>query len=221
MQRRKFILTASAVVAAVALVWLAARQRPKVSASNRAGDADKRQSINSDVDAALSRLYTTVSGSRELASKARGILVFPVGRSSRLLGRRPIWQRRAARGPARLPGTTATAAGSFGLQIGAQVEGDRLPVHDAKVPRRLPQQPGLGRRRRRDGCRGEGGRERQHRFVDGDRTDRSVRDDERRADGRRVAGRHEGHEAQYLTLELARLRPGWRFRTAAGPCHYA
>jgi lipid-binding SYLF domain-containing protein len=37
----------------------------------------KRQSIDADVDAALSRLYAQDPGSRELVAKARGVLVFP------------------------------------------------------------------------------------------------------------------------------------------------
>jgi lipid-binding SYLF domain-containing protein len=37
----------------------------------------KREKINGDVDGALSRLYSTVSGSRDLVRRARGVLVFP------------------------------------------------------------------------------------------------------------------------------------------------
>ncbi len=119
MQRRKFILTASAVVAAGGFSLAGCTTTSESSASNRAGDADKRQSINSDVDAALSRLYTTVSGSRELASKARGILVFPsVVQAGFWVG------GQYGNGALRVGGQTAgyysTAAGSFGLQIGAQ-----------------------------------------------------------------------------------------------------
>ncbi|MGE8475488.1 MAG: hypothetical protein ACN6QC_29855, partial [Paraburkholderia hospita] len=42
-----------------------------------ATDMSKRQSIDASVDGTMSRLYTTVQGSRELVAKARGILVFP------------------------------------------------------------------------------------------------------------------------------------------------
>ncbi|MEX3961325.1 YSC84-related protein [Paraburkholderia sp. EG286B] len=46
-------------------------------APSAATNASRADSINSDVDATLSRLYQTVPGSRELVGKARGILVFP------------------------------------------------------------------------------------------------------------------------------------------------
>ena len=42
-----------------------------------AASASKRESIDASVNATLSRLYSTVPGSRDLVSKARGVLVFP------------------------------------------------------------------------------------------------------------------------------------------------
>ncbi|HGO6162120.1 TPA: hypothetical protein ACK3RS_007846, partial [Burkholderia cepacia] len=42
-----------------------------------AASASKRQSIDASVNATLSRLYSTVPGSRELVAKSRGVLVFP------------------------------------------------------------------------------------------------------------------------------------------------
>ncbi|MEY8174177.1 hypothetical protein AB9D46_24930, partial [Burkholderia multivorans] len=39
--------------------------------------ASKRESIDASVNATLSRLYSTVPGSRDLVAKARGVLVFP------------------------------------------------------------------------------------------------------------------------------------------------
>ncbi|HEY3600097.1 MAG TPA: YSC84-related protein [Paraburkholderia sp.] len=119
MQRRKFILTASAVLAASSFGVAGCTTTSESSASSRAGDADKRQSINADVNATLSRLYTTVNGSRELVAKARGVLVFPsVVQAGFWIG------GQYGNGALRVGGQTAgyysTAAGSFGLQIGAQ-----------------------------------------------------------------------------------------------------
>jgi lipid-binding SYLF domain-containing protein len=42
-----------------------------------ATDMSKRQSIDASVDGTISRLYSTVQGSRELAGKSQGLLVFP------------------------------------------------------------------------------------------------------------------------------------------------
>ena len=50
---------------------------PPRSGASTSENADKRRSINADVDSTLARLYTTASGSRELVGKARGVLVFP------------------------------------------------------------------------------------------------------------------------------------------------
>ncbi|MET5020901.1 hypothetical protein AAHH78_39040, partial [Burkholderia pseudomallei] len=45
--------------------------------ANAATKASKRQAIDASVDASLSRLYSTVRGSRELVAKSRCVLVFP------------------------------------------------------------------------------------------------------------------------------------------------
>ncbi|MFJ2993648.1 YSC84-related protein [Pandoraea sp. NPDC087047] len=42
-----------------------------------ATSASKAAAIDASVDATLTRLYSTVKGSRELVSKSRGVLVFP------------------------------------------------------------------------------------------------------------------------------------------------
>jgi lipid-binding SYLF domain-containing protein len=89
------------------------------SASKASDNADKRQSINAGVDATLARLYTTVDGSHELVSKARGVLVFPsVIQAGFWIG------GQYGEGALRVGGQTAgyysTAGGSLGLQIGGQ-----------------------------------------------------------------------------------------------------
>ncbi|HYP85459.1 BPSL1445 family SYLF domain-containing lipoprotein [Variovorax sp.] len=47
------------------------------SAGKDGDPAAKRRSIDSGVDAALSKLYAQAPGSREMVSKAKGVLVFP------------------------------------------------------------------------------------------------------------------------------------------------
>ncbi|KAG0192157.1 hypothetical protein DFQ28_010038 [Apophysomyces sp. BC1034] len=92
---------------------------PPTSASTAAGSARKRLSINASVNETLARLYSTANGSRELVSKARGVLVFPSVVSAAF-----IVGGQYGEGALRIGGDTAgyysTATGSFGLQAGAQ-----------------------------------------------------------------------------------------------------
>jgi lipid-binding SYLF domain-containing protein len=119
MQRRKFILTSGAVLAASGFAMAGCTTTTESSANSTAGNADKRQAINHDVDGTLSRLYTTVNGSRELVGKARGILVFPtVVQAGFVVGGQ--YGTGALRVGGRTTGYYSTAAGSFGLQAGAQ-----------------------------------------------------------------------------------------------------
>ncbi|CAE6815785.1 hypothetical protein R75461_05862 [Paraburkholderia nemoris] len=119
MRRRQFILTTSTMLATGGTVLAGCTTTPPKSGSETSENAGKRRSINADVDATLARLYTTASGSRELVSKARGILVFPsVIQAGFWIG------GQYGEGALRVGGQTAgyysTAGGSFGLQIGAQ-----------------------------------------------------------------------------------------------------
>jgi lipid-binding SYLF domain-containing protein len=119
MQRRKFIVSSGAMLAAGGLVMAGCTTTTQSSANSTAGNSDKRAAINHDVDATLSRLYNTVGGSRELVSKARGVLVFPqVVQAGFVVGGQ--YGQGALRVGGRTEGYYSTAAGSFGLQAGAQ-----------------------------------------------------------------------------------------------------
>ncbi|WP_018294449.1 YSC84-related protein [Mariprofundus ferrooxydans] len=77
--------------------------------------------INAKVTAALADFYKTVSGGKELAAKARGILVFPeVYKAGIGIG------GEYGEGALRIGGKTvqyySTAAASIGFQLGAQVK---------------------------------------------------------------------------------------------------
>jgi lipid-binding SYLF domain-containing protein len=79
----------------------------------------KRQSIDASVDGTVSKLFSTVKGSRELVSKAQGVLVFPsVLQVGFIVG------GQYGDGALRVGGSTvgyySTISGSFGLQAGAQ-----------------------------------------------------------------------------------------------------
>ncbi|MDI9652685.1 YSC84-related protein, partial [Burkholderia cenocepacia] len=78
-----------------------------------------RQSIDASVDATLSRMYSTVKGSRELVAKSRGVLVFPeVIQAGFIVG------GQSGNGALRVGGSTVgyynTSSLSVGLQAGAQ-----------------------------------------------------------------------------------------------------
>lgn len=79
----------------------------------------QRESIDANVNATLTRLYATVPGSRELVSKARGVLVFPsVIQAGLLVG------GQSGDGALQVGGHTVgyynTSSLSVGLQAGAQ-----------------------------------------------------------------------------------------------------
>ena len=86
---------------------------------NASTSASKRQSIDASVNATLSRLYSTVPGSRELVAKSRGTLVFPnVLQAGFIVG------GQSGNGALRVGGSTVgyynTSSLSVGLQDGAQ-----------------------------------------------------------------------------------------------------
>jgi lipid-binding SYLF domain-containing protein len=118
MQRRNFMLKTTAALAFGGLA-LAGCTTTGSSQNTPSTDASKRQSIDASVDGTISRLFTTVKGSRELVSKARGVLVFPsVLQAGFIVG------GQYGEGALRVGGGTvgyySTVSGSFGLTAGAQ-----------------------------------------------------------------------------------------------------
>jgi len=90
------------------------------SPSNANGQQmDKRQTIDAGVDSTLSRLYVDAKGSRELVSKAKGVLIFPS-----VIDAGFVVGGQYGEGSLRVGGHTvgyySTATGSVGWQIGAQ-----------------------------------------------------------------------------------------------------
>lgn len=119
MRRRQFIFSTTAALAAGGLSLAGCTTTPPSSDTGAAVDASKRQSINADVDGTLTHLYSTVHGSRELVSKAQGVLVFPsVIAAGFWVGGQ--YGQGALRVAGHTSGYYSIAAGSFGLQIGAQ-----------------------------------------------------------------------------------------------------
>jgi lipid-binding SYLF domain-containing protein len=75
MQRRTFILTGMAGVSALTIAGCGTVATVGTTTDNR--KLPRRQKTDADADATLSRLMSTVGGSREVIAKARGVLVFP------------------------------------------------------------------------------------------------------------------------------------------------
>ncbi|HVE09084.1 MAG TPA: YSC84-related protein [Paraburkholderia sp.] len=117
MHRRRFIAVTSALAATAGLA--ACTTTPPSSDGSDAANAGRRRTIDADVDATVTRLYETVEGSRELAAKARGMLVFPSVISAGFwIGGQ--YGQGALRVDGRSNGYYSITAASFGLQIGAQ-----------------------------------------------------------------------------------------------------
>ncbi|WP_121319442.1 YSC84-related protein [Paraburkholderia sp. RAU2J] len=120
MQRRNFMLKTTAALAFGGIALAGCTTTSSSSSNNTpAIDASKRHSIDAAVDGTLSRLFTTVKGSRELVSKARGVLVFPsVLQAGFIVGGQ--YGEGALRVGGASVGYYSTVSGSFGLQAGAQ-----------------------------------------------------------------------------------------------------
>ncbi|SPB17188.1 lipoprotein [Caballeronia novacaledonica] len=118
-QKNKRRLLLAGGIAAAALCVSGCTTTGPSSGETAAGTADRDRAIDAAVDATLQRLYVSVNGSRELVSKARGVLVFPrVIAAGFWLGAQ--YGEGALRVNGRTDGYYSTAGGSFGLQIGAQ-----------------------------------------------------------------------------------------------------
>ena len=72
MNKRNLLLTAMTVAAGLATL-----SGCTTNVGATASPAEQKAEINRGVDSTLATLYSSVKGSRELASKAAGILVFP------------------------------------------------------------------------------------------------------------------------------------------------
>ncbi|AJX12978.1 YSC84-related protein [Burkholderia ubonensis] len=116
--RKTLVFQAAAAVVLGSLTLAGCTTTPDKSPP-AAASASKRESIDASVNATLSRLYSTVPGSRELVAKSRGILVFPnVLQAGLIVG------GQSGNGALRVGGSTIgyynTSSLSVGLQAGAQ-----------------------------------------------------------------------------------------------------
>lgn len=116
---RRYVLRAAGATLALSGFALAGCTMTGSSTPTAAGNSDKRQSIDASIDGTMSRLYTTVGGSRELVAKANGILVFPsVLEVGFIVGGQ--YGEGALRVGGASVGYYSTVSGSFGFEAGAQ-----------------------------------------------------------------------------------------------------
>jgi len=112
-------LRSAATALAIAVAGVAMVGCTTTRPSDKASSMSSRQSIDAETTAALSKLYNTVPGSRQLVSQAKGVLVFPsvIGAS---LGVGAEYGRGSLRTGDSVTGYYSTTAGSIGFQAGAQ-----------------------------------------------------------------------------------------------------
>lgn len=115
MKKRTFLTHSALWLGSSALLLSGCTTTPMTGA----GTTDKRTEIDSAATAALSRLSSTMPGSRELLGKARGVLVFPSVLAAGL-GIGGEYGEGVLRVGGRSVDYYSTASASFGLQIGAQ-----------------------------------------------------------------------------------------------------
>jgi len=115
MKRREFLGSTFAVAASTLAVAGCTTTTPGSSGT----PAERRSRINAGADEALGRLYSSVQGSRDLANKARGILIFPnVISAGFIFGAE--YGEGVLREGGHPTGFFSTTSGSFGFQAGAQ-----------------------------------------------------------------------------------------------------
>lgn len=108
-----------AIASVLALCGLVFTGCTTTSPAGRTDVASTKASIDSQVDATLTRLYNQVPGARELGAEAKGILVFPsVVGGSFVVGAE--YGRGSLRASDSAPRYYSISVGSVGWQIGAQ-----------------------------------------------------------------------------------------------------
>ncbi|MFL6699811.1 MAG: YSC84-related protein [Vitreoscilla sp.] len=119
MQTTRLFSFAALVTAAALAGCSTTASVTKPSQGDHPSTAESRHAVDASYQETLDRLYATTPGSRELVSKARGVLVFPRVISAGLViggayGEGQLRER------GRVEGYYRTTTGSVGWQIGAQ-----------------------------------------------------------------------------------------------------
>jgi outer membrane murein-binding lipoprotein Lpp len=160
--------------------------------------SQKRAEIDTGADATLARLYSQVSGSRELAAKARGILVFPKILAAGL-GIGGEYGEGALKVDGLSVGYYRTSSVTWGFQAGAQSKALIMIFMTQEALDKFRSQQRLDgwRRRQRGGHQDRCTRHRRSRecHCSGE----CLRAHQCRAHGRGDHRRHQDHEARPLS----------------------
>ena len=116
MKRRTFLANTGAAIAVAGLFGAGCTITKPDAPEDRAA---KRREINNAADATLTRLYSTAGGSKELAARAQGILIFPRMLSGGLIVGGEYGDG-ILRSGGRNEGYYRLIGGSLGWQAGAQ-----------------------------------------------------------------------------------------------------
>ena len=116
MKRRTFLANTGAAIAVAGLFGTGCTITKPDAPEDRAA---KRREINNAADATLTRLYSTAGGSKELAARAQGILIFPRMLSGGLIVGGEYGDG-ILRSGGRNEGYYRLIGGSLGWQAGAQ-----------------------------------------------------------------------------------------------------
>ena len=120
MKRREFILaTVASGAAALVTTGCSTTSTATTATTGTKNVSSRRAAINAGYDSTLSRLYSSVPGSRELVAKARGTLIFPSVIAAGL-GVGGQYGEGELRAGSSTPTYYNLASISVGLQIGAQ-----------------------------------------------------------------------------------------------------
>lgn len=120
MQRRKLIIaTVAGGIAALMATGCGTTTTATTTTSGAKTAAHRHAEVDAGYDATLTRLYSSVPGSRELVGKARGTLIFPSVIAAGL-GVGGQYGEGVLRAAGAAPAYYSLASLSVGLQIGAQ-----------------------------------------------------------------------------------------------------
>jgi lipid-binding SYLF domain-containing protein len=141
MQRREFMLKTAATLAAGGLVAGCTTASTGTVTAPGSAPRDDRSQIDAGVDSTLTRLYSAVPESRELAAKASGILVFPnVIAAGLVVGGQ--YGKGALQVKKSTVGYYSLTSASVGLQVGAQSKSIILLLMTQDVLDKLRTSPG-------------------------------------------------------------------------------
>ena len=180
------------------------------STSSGGGGSDgaaKRREVDTAVDTALSQLYASVPGSRELAANARGVLIFPkIVSAGFVVG--GSYGEGALRKSGGHAGYYRVTGASVGFLAGAESHALYLLFMTVDAMNKFEASSGWTAGADASVVMARTGAEREHRHRDRAGTDHRLHAVQCRPDGQPQRRRHEVHQDRALSQRTWRQRPG-------------